>query len=782
MNNKRINLFFIIVSFVSIYFSASSQSTKDWFSHISYSNDITKIVQVEDKVYALTDGKLFAYNHVDESIEEYIKSDGGNTDITHIAYSSKHKCLVITRSDANIELLYQNGSYKNILDLKDLNQNIVKTINNIFIIDDFAYLATEFGFLMVDIARLEVKESGEFNIPFYSICLVGNMLYAATNNGVLTTDISSNIKDFENWKNFPVSKFYTETDYPFKDSDIKEVVSFKNKLHFLIPDRAVYIMDTPSSVKTIQKGKDFRLMYLTASQNLFITSNQTFWEYEDLDQTTSININYLKYIIPNNTKTGEYWLSSGGNNLSLIKKNESDFEYLKRWVRPLGPVSNYPFSQTYQNNQLMVTGGRFYTDRFWYPASISVYKNQRWSNIEQYKINEESGINALDIVYAISNPKNPNHIFASSWGEGLYEFLNETFIKRHDESNSTIEPIILDDFRTTRVSGMTYDKDNNLWLLNSMVKNTIKVYTKNGEWTQLYYPEIDAPLTNPKNIIIDPYSNKWITCFAGDNYLFIFNDNGTIANSSDDKYRYINEFFNESNASIEVQDINHIVADSKGRMWVSTNIGPFTIANVREILNTKDNKIQLTRIRIAKDTDNNTFIGLLDGVAINSIAIDGAGRKWIATQSAGVYLLDASDTQIEKHFTVEDSPLPSNNILSLSIDSDGIVYFGSDRGLMAYNGRVTEPSSSFDNVYVYPNPVKPDYTGLITVTGLKNNSNVKITDLKGNLIVEGRSLGGQFIWDGFNHKRKRVDTGIYLVFGASEDGTEGVVTKIMIVN
>jgi len=773
------------------------QPQGNWASQISYDADITSLAQSGDIVYALTDGKLFIYNNSDESLEEYIK-ESGNTDITHITYNTKNKFLFITRSDANIELLYENKSFENIPDLKNYaGQNIDKTINDIYIIDDLAFLATNFGFVKIDLNEVKIKESGIFNFKLYSIFIEGNSLYAATEKGVYVVDLNKNIQDFSNWNILLLSNLYEgNEEFEFEDNEIKKVIIFKDKLHFFVPERiiikgteeitkpaAVYILDNPTTVKMLEGGKNALSFSKTANDHLFIIKSDKCRDYENLTQYRDVNVENTKSIIPNGNKQGEYWLGSAGNNLSLIKTNDSGLEFLKQYIRPFGPASNYPFSQTFGNNQLIITGGGFYTDRFFNPASLSILKDLKWNNITSDLISQESGISAFDLAYAISDPLSPSHIFASSWGEGLYEFENNHLKNRYGANNSTIEEIVLDDYRTTRVGGMKYDKSNNLWLVNSGVESTIKVFQKNGEWAKLYYPEIARQNTNIKDILIDRYSNKWIIAFHVDNFIFIFNDNGTISDTSDDKYKYIykEDYEDQNGNKLVIQDINCIAEDMNGTIWIGTDIGPFKIYNSSDIYN-KSN-ITLNKVYVDRGTGSGSVIGLLENVTINSIIVDGANRKWIATQTTGVYLLNSEENEVLEHFTMEDTPLPSNNIISLSINLEsGIVYFGSDRGLMSYNTGVTTGSENFSNVYVYPNPVRPDYTGIITVKGLKSNSRIKITDVRGNLIVEGTSLGGQFHWNGLNHKGKRVDTGVYLVFGSSDSGSEGVVTKIMIIN
>lgn len=784
MVNKRIYSLFIILCLFFIPITA--QEANRWMSQISYLNDIQNIEQNGNSIYSLTDSKLFSYNSSDESIELYIKNSGGNTDIKHIIYSTKHKCLVITRSDANIELLYDDKSYVNIPDLKNTTQNIDKTINQVSLNDDFAYIATNFGFLTINLSKKEVKESGVFNIPFYSILAYDKKLYAATKNGVLYIDITDNVQDFNSWKTLEVSKYYTGSDNKFTDDEIRDILAFKNQLHFFVPNKGVFRMENPTSVKSVLGGNSINSMEYTKNDHLIVLANNSFWDFDDIDKNTKINIEGLTSIKPNGNSAAEYWAASSGNNLSLIKTNGNSYEYIKRWIVPAGPVSNYPFSLTLQNRQLIVTGGGFYLDRMGNPASLSIYKDSKWTNIYPGDISIPSGLISRDLVYAVSEATNQNHIFASSWGEGLYEFQGTKFQNRYDESNSTIEPIVLEDYRTTRVSGMVFDKNNNLWLLNSMVKNIIKVRLKSGEWTQLYYSDIDKASTNPKNIVIDRYSNKWVTTIGDDAYLFIFNDNGTISDTSDDKYLYIskssdkNPFVDQDGKKLNISSINAIAEDVNGNFWLGTNIGPYQVYTSSNIFS---KNVVFNKIKIEKESGSNTVIGLLEDVAINAIAIDGANRKWIATQTSGVYLISADNQETLEHFTLDNSPLPSNNVISLAIDShNGTVYIGTERGLMAYGGVATQGAESFSDVYAYPNPVRPGHEGAVTITGLQTNSRVKITDVKGNLINEGRSLGGQYSWNIQNARGQRVDSGIYLVFGSSEDGSEGVVTKIMVIN
>ena len=190
-----------------------------------------------------------------------------------------------------------------------------------------------------------------------------------------------------------------------------------------------------------------------------------------------------------------------------------------------------------------------------------------------------------------------------------------------------------------------------------------------------------------------------------------------------------------------------------------------------------------TRIKIPRNDGTNAADLLLNDENIQYIAVDGANRKWIATQSSGVYLVSEDGLEIIHHFNMDNSILPSNNVLSIAINkTTGEVFFGTEKGLVSYRSDATEPKEDFSNVYAFPNPVRPDYTGVITITGLQERSLVKITDTTGNLIYQDYSEGGQMVWNGLNRNGDRVKTGVYLVFASSSNGKEGVVTKILIVN
>ncbi len=208
-------------------------------------------------------------------------------------------------------------------------------------------------------------------------------------------------------------------------------------------------------------------------------------------------------------------------------------------------------------------------------------------------------------------------------------------------------------------------------------------------------------------------------------------------------------------------------------------MGPIIFSNPNAVF---DDDFTIDRIKITREDNENLADYLLGTEVINDIVVDGGNRKWIATETSGLYLLSPNGQETIHHFTTENSPLTSNMIMSLAMDDEtGELFIATSTALYSFKSDATEGTDSYGDIHAYPNPVHANYTGLIAITGLMENSTVKIADIQGNLICQGNSNGGTFTWDGKNLSGRRVGTGVYLVFAALADGSEKMVTKIAII-
>jgi ligand-binding sensor domain-containing protein len=234
----------------------------------------------------------------------------------------------------------------------------------------------------------------------------------------------------------------------------------------------------------------------------------------------------------------------------------------------------------------------------------------------------------------------------------------------------------------------------------------------------------------------------------------------------------------ESDGDI-LSNVYSIAEDLEGNIWVGTDQGPLVYYNPEKVFTEKLNAF---RIKIPRNDGSNTYDYMLQTELITSIAIDGADRKWLGTEKAGAYLLSSDGTVQVKKYTVENSPILSNSIVSVAVsDKTGDVWFGTSKGIQSVRGDATEGLDEFTNVYAFPNPVRQEFSGNLTITGLVRDSRIKITDVSGNLVYETESSGGMASWDLNTYNGQRVATGVYLIFCASNDGTDSCVIKVLVI-
>ena len=267
--------------------------------------------------------------------------------------------------------------------------------------------------------------------------------------------------------------------------------------------------------------------------------------------------------------------------------------------------------------------------------------------------------------------------------------------------------------------------------------------------------------------MVDRNNYKWLIS-PKSKKVAVFDDNGTLSNTADDRIQI--------NSNMPGSKLYAIAEDKDGEVWVGTDEGVAVFYNSSSIF---DENIEAEQILIQQDGITQI---LLESEGIYAIAIDGANRKWLGTQNSGVYLMSEDGTEEIEHFTTDNSPLFSNTVYDIVInDETGEVYFGTEKGLISYKGTATEPVSDF-NIFVYPNPVKPDYEGVIAIRGLVEDTDVRITDISGNIVYETTSLGGQAIWNGKDYYGNRVKSGVYMVFNGSQDGSKKAAAKILFIN
>jgi hypothetical protein len=369
------------------------------------------------------------------------------------------------------------------------------------------------------------------------------------------------------------------------------------------------------------------------------------------------------------------------------------------------------------------------------------------------------------------DPDNDNHYFVSTWGNGLLEYENNELKNHYTNTNSPLQTIIAG-APYVRICGLAMDKEKNLWITQTEVQGTIKVLKTDGSW--IVNP-ITIEGTTIGDITIAKNGYKWIVLPKG-NGLLILDDNNTPEIFSDDRYK---RMLVEDNEKKVISAVFSLAEDLDGYIWVGTDQGPLIYYNPEKVF---DNDLKAFRIKIPRNDGSGLADYLLNTEVITSIAVDGANRKWLGTNSSGVYHLSPDGTTRLRNYNETNSPILSNSIVSLAVDNKtGEVWLGTSKGIQSVRGEATTGGEIFSKVYTFPNPVREDYNGNVTITGLMRDSQIRITDISGNLVYETESAGGQASWDLKTYNGKRVATGVYLVFCASSDGSQSAVTKMLVI-
>jgi len=742
--------------------------TGGWKTYMAY-YQATIVAETPNLVFGVYDGSLLSYDPEDGEIRTYSNQNGlHDTNIRQMVYHPGAKALVLVYDNANIDIFFGDNDVYNISSVKDYPYIQDKTVYNLEIIGDYAYLSTAFGIVVIDVIKKEIKDTYRLGVAVRSVCQKDNYLYAATSDGVKKALITSNLLDRENW----VSADKTTGSLV----EITQLLFFKNQMVFASWNQ-VYYLASNGGIPTF--GLDSVRYIKMLNDQLVVLTNKYVYFYSDLTNYTRIPLS--AYAVDCNNSNNQYWLASGEAGLTGLTKlpNISDYSLTASEIKVNSPKRNLNFYMTFQSNKLLITGGGKSSDRLYAPGTLMVYENGQWYNYDENAISAKTGLPCLDFVSVTVDPSDPMHYYVASWGEGLYEFQNNEFVNLFSYTNSSLQTAIAGSNRYVRVDGLAFDKNNNLYMVNGGVSNGgLTIYLNQQEWkTFTNYPPLLS--SDPDRILISSTNLKWFNFFRGARAgIMALDENGTVGDPSDDQIAYSGHFVDQQGNDVAATVYLAIVEDQTGLIWVGTDDGPIYFSSAGQVSQGVCNRI------ISVDENGNGFRAL-EGIKITSIAVDGGNRKWLGSAGSGVFVIDQSkgtETKIE-NYTTDNSYILSNSINSIAINNEtGEVFIGTDKGLCSYQSEAIAGKSDYSKVYAYPNPVRPS-TGnnQVVITGLMQNSTIKITDLAGNIIQQGTSMGGQYLWNCADRNGIIVKAGIYLVFASSPAGNQGVVTKIMVI-
>ncbi len=767
----RILLGFLL-SFVLVYQTMAQSEQGTWQDYLSYA-DAIDVTVASNRVFCATEGGLFYYDTDDNSINKFTElSDFG---ISLISYSEDNHVLVVVYDNSNIDLIY-DSEVVNLSDLKRKTMSADKAVNNISFLGSEAYLSCGFGIVVVNLSKQEIKDTyyiGEegASLAVNDVDFFNNSIYAATDEGILVADANGvDLLDYHNWN--------PDKSIPNANSKFSQLeVHGGNLIAAYSEGNQLYGFDGNTWDSYYQAGENIKA--LSVAENYLLLTSENNIVLFDSNHTLSGKINSYPFesetvsdISPKNatiSSAGIIWIADYDN--ALVKVNGETFESLY----PTGPMDNDVFFLTSENNSVWVTpGGR--TDAWgnnWMAPRFQRNTEGEWTNFSIKEIPELSGV--PDLVCLAVDPSDENHFFVGSWGGGLLEFRNDEFVTRYTNHNSPLETALPQqpDAPYVRIGGLAFDSYGNLWITNVAATNNLHKLSPSGDWESFSMKE--ATSLNVGQLVVTENNDKWILVPRGHD-AYVVNESG-----DEMEQLLITSYFSNSTSDYytRMNDAYSIAEDEEGAIWIGTSKGVAVYNSPKRIWTTET----LYATQPGLNLDDGYYYPLLENETVTAIAVDGANRKWLGTKSSGVYLVSESGEEELLHFTAENSSLLSNNIKAIAINQkNGEVFFGTDEGLISYQGEATGGNDSYSDVYVYPNPVRETYDGNVTIAGLIPNTDIKITDIGGNLVFKTTSLGGQAIWDGKNLNGNRVKTGVYLVFCNDEYGEETHITKLLFIN
>ena len=755
---------FLYILFLIIVQNSFSQSKLSWKGYFSY-NEIKDVSVTGITVIAASENALFSKNPATNSIKVTTTIDGlsGQT-ISAIHYSEvSKKTLVGYENGLMIVINEKDGSMLKVVDI--INKQLpsgIKKINHFMEYNGLIYVSCDFGIVQFNLNTSQFGDTyfigdGGAEISVKQTAFFNGFIYAATSNGIRRANsTNANLVDYNQWS------VVNSGEWSSVETLDSELIAINSGGYIYRYNSNIFIAFS----QLPQSSTDMRAV----NHNLFITTPNTVYVYNNQmilsrqianTQVLDANISFtcatsLGDVISIGTKENGLFSSS----LSLSAAFENNM--------PDGPLRNSIFAMDVSPNILWAVYGDYTASMNPYPLDnygLSKLGEKGWLNIPYEKV-----FNAKSMVNILINPNDENQVYASSYFSGLLKIENDETSVLYNEKNSGLETLTFvgPNYIDVRINGSAFDKSGNLWVTNSMVENGLKVLKTNGQWqsvsmkTVLTKPE-DASYTD---LIIDKNGTKWVS----------MNAEGVVGyNESTNTFKKINSGTDSGN--LPTVDVRVLSIDTKNQLWIGTMKGLRVLSNV----NNFQSEGQLTTKPIIIIEDG-LAQELLYEQSITAIAVDGSNNKWIGTADAGVFMVSQNGQETKYHFTIDNSPLPTNVINDIKINSKtGEVFIATSKGMISFKGSSTEANENLNNVYVYPNPVRPAYSGTVKIAGLIDKANIKITDIEGNLVYETISEGGTIEWDTTAFGRYKVASGVYMVFVSAQDGSETKVKKVMII-
>lgn len=769
MIKKTISLLIAALAFVHA-------SASNWQVVPSFLGSKTQnVVDMGDEVYYLVSGSLYRFDKSTKENESLNRANYLNdVVISNIYYNDYRGYLMVVYDNSNIDIITSEGDIINLPEIKAASLTQSKTINDVnFTPEGRVYLATDFGYVVLNDKKWEVLESRFFGQKVNSVAEVGDYMLVSQGTDLRYGKVG---KHYETIGSMPKVKGSVNNDSgrlrTLTDSKLLICTGWTFTANITIDEAGELTL----SIAESQPYKTDNLQATPSGYLLNCFSNNCSLT---LDATGS---NFTKVEAENQMysayKGGDGTLWAVGDNGLHQATDKANF------YKPTALSFVTPFHLTYNNAQRLLyvtsTGSNAFISEQNLPTGVNTFDGITVKDVTPMPTIENGGS-----FYPVFSASEENTYFMGNWWNGIHKVTGGKVVNNYNWENSPMEHALGGYYCSPIIA---LDKAGNLWAAQSsapagksffvlpQAKQAQKAVTA-SDWITVNVPGASpskfSVLTMLRSSNVKVFSDG---TFGGS--LFFINDGGAPSANPTTKSYSSGSLFDQDGNIVNWNNIYTLTEDQNGNVWMGTNDGVL-------VFNPADafkSDFRLHHIKVPRNDGTNLADYLLNGIAVSHIAVDASNRKWICTNGSGLFLVSADGTTVISQFNTDNSPLLSDVVYRVCPDPySNAVYVTTSNGMMIYRTNSTPGENSFSNVVAYPNPVRPDYYGLITITGLMENSLVKIADASGNVVKQLKSVGGECTWDGTVDGAERVKSGVYFVFASQADGSEAAVTKILIV-
>lgn len=731
-----------------------------WEAHFSYAHIVDLTIK-DNLVYAASENAVFTYDIQTGEMHTITTVDGleGGM-ITSFDYAEVTDELLIGYENGLLQLVdLKENKVRKFIDIVEKHsiQANKKQINHIRIQDNLAYISTDYGISVFNLTKQEFGDTYYIgylgsHLEVRQTAIFEGHIYAATPGGIKRANASNtSLIDSEQW-------------YTREAGDYKAVQVIGNQLYAWKGNREIQRIVNDDFVTIHTHDRDI-VDVRASNTNLVLSTLTTAFAYSpDFIQESQMYVGqeYANTLFTIGlAEDGVFF--QGTSNAGILHNGFSGGTSLQ--IIPEGPLHNNVFTVDAYDNEVWIAYGDVTFSYNPYPLKkrgVSKLYEEHWTNIPFEDI-----FDANDLVKVRINKKNPSEVYFTSYQKGLLKVVEDTPLRLYDQTNSGLNYGKGSASYGIRLYGLDFDRQENLWFVQSGVRHGLMRLSPEGGIAKI---DLDGVIPHDRELALTDLS---IT--KEGNVFFATAENGVVGYSPQTKK--FNRIRQGSSGGLPTGYIRALAVDLQDRLWIGTGKGLRVLQNTNSFFNTSNPQARQVIIM-----DGEVPQELLFEIPINAITVDGSNNKWIATSTSGVFYVSSTGQETIYHFTKENSPLPSNDVQDVAVDSEsGRVYLATDKGLMSFQGTATSARNDLSGLHAFPNPVRPEYHGMVTISGLMTNTNVKITDLEGNLVFETTSQGGTVQWDTRAFGKYKVASGVYFIMANAQDGSVTKVAKVMII-